>query len=617
MARMDSTANGSRSKAKSKGPDGKPGKFGNKQTPSKGKHSKESHQAAKQEKAEGQGSKRKAFEQPAIGSTPQESRQLQKKQRLERQMAQPDGGLKVAARKLWEQLRRRDLDEKVRKEKMKEMMALIRGKIKDVTFKHDMSRVIQTCIKYGSDEQRAEIAEELMGGYLELSRSLYGRYILMRMLKHCPKYRGEIIKAFYGNVRKLVRHKEASVVIEECYAVYANAGQRWNLVAEFYGNEFAIFKDQPAAGDSPKSLEAVLEKAPQKKETILNTLKTTLTPLLEKGTIQHSIVHRALLDYIKHAEPKERLEIVETMRELVVEILHTRDGAQAGMLCLLYGTPKDRKAIVKSFKPFLQRICCEEYGYAVLIQALDCMDDTVFMNKTIVQDLCAIANELIEDRFGRRVLLYILAGRNPQYVGIDALKVLNEGDPVREETSKKDPTTRHSELAAHISEKMIKWVAGHLQEAIFDPLPSQAVSETLLRAQGDKSEAWAAVLELVKADIEESGESHVLVNPISNRVITNCIIAEYAQPKTSDKTLPEVPKENPKFGSDILDALVEAKQLKSAAVAGAFPVRALLDSPVTSKKAKKLVKPFRDDIKKAMKGAEKKRVFEAMLSHLE
>ncbi|KAJ1963446.1 Pumilio y domain member 6 [Dipsacomyces acuminosporus] len=533
-------------------------------------------------------------------------------------MAQPSGELKLIARKLWEQLRPKDLDEQIRKTKMKEMMDLITGRIKDITFKHDMSRIIQTCIKYGNDEQRDVIAQELMGSYLELSKSLYGRFILMRMLKHCPKYRSEIIKAFYGNVRKLVRHKEASVVIEECYAVYANATQRWNLVAEFYGNEFALFKEDGPKSDGPRSLDAVLQKSPQKRETVLNTLKTTLSPLLEKGTIQHSIVHRALLDYIKHADSKDRLEIIETMRELVVEILHTRDGAHAGMLCLLYGTPKDRKAIIKTFKPFLQRICCEEFGYGVLIQALDCMDDTVFMNKSIIQDLCSLVSELLEDRFGRRVPLYILGGRNPHYVGIDALRVLNEGDETRKETSKKDPTARYTELGAHISEKMIMWTKGHLNEAIFDPLPSQAVSETLLRAQGDKSSAWQYVLDLVKAPIEQGGdnENHVLVNPISNRVITNCIIAEYAQPKSSDKTLPEIPKDNPKFGSDILEALVEADQLKNAAVVGAFPVRALLDSPVTGDRTKALLKPFKKDIQAALKNTEKKRVFEAILSHL-
>ncbi|KAJ2413232.1 Pumilio y domain member 6, partial [Coemansia sp. RSA 2524] len=72
--------------------------------------------------------------------------QQQKRQRVERQKAQPTGELKIDARKLWEVLRRGDLDAEVRKVKMKEMMDMLRGHIKEVTFKHDMSRVVQTCL---------------------------------------------------------------------------------------------------------------------------------------------------------------------------------------------------------------------------------------------------------------------------------------------------------------------------------------------------------------------------------------------------------------------------------------------------------------------------------------
>lgn len=43
-------------------------------------------------------------------------------------------------------------------------------------------------------------------------------------------------------MRKLIRHKEASLVLDEAYSQYANAAQRSSLMEEFYGPEFAIFK---------------------------------------------------------------------------------------------------------------------------------------------------------------------------------------------------------------------------------------------------------------------------------------------------------------------------------------------------------------------------------------
>ncbi|KAJ1853780.1 Pumilio y domain member 6 [Coemansia sp. RSA 1853] len=556
---------------------------------------------------------KKSFKREAQTAEDAGSRgQQQKRQRAERQKAEPTGELKLDARKLWEVLRRGDLDSEVRKVKMKEMMDMLRGHIKEVTFKHDMSRVVQTCLKYGNDEQRSEIAAELKGTYVDLSRSQYGRYILMRILKYCPKYRDEVIKSFYGHVRKLVRHKEAAHVLEECFAVYANAKQKWNLVAEFYGREFAVFKNI----DGPKSLDAVLATTPQKRETAMDSLKSTVTPLLEKGTVQYSIVHRALLDYIRFADPSERQQIIELMRELVVEILHTRDGAHAAMLCLLYGSVKDRKAMLKAFKPYLQRICCEEYGYAVLVEALDCIDDTVFVNKAVLQDVCGMMSELLADQYGRRIPLFVLGGRNPHYVGSDALQVLADNDKVKALTSKKDASVRRKELTAFVSESMTEWAAANAAKAIFDPLPSQAVNETLLRAHGDKSAAWQRVLDLVRMDVAQLGADHVLISPIANRVVTNCIIAEHTVPKSADSTLPTLPESNPKFGSDVLDALVDSEQLVPAACAGAFPVRALLESPVTAERAKLLLRPHKSSISAAMADAPKKRIFEAILSML-
>ncbi|KAJ2611171.1 Pumilio y domain member 6 [Coemansia sp. RSA 1365] len=593
----------------------------------KDKYNKEARNHVKEElkkrKAEGTLHKYQPYKPPTdkkrelpsdTGETQVGSRgQQQKRLRVERQQTQATGDLKIQARKLWEVLRRGDLDDDQRQKKMVEMMDLLRGRFKEVTFKHDMSRIVQSCVKHGNEEQRMEIALELKGSYVELSRSLYGRHILMRLLKYSAKCRADIIRSFYGHVRKLIRHKDAAAVLEECYAVYANAGQRWNLAAELYGSEFAIFKDSGDGG--PKSLDAVLEKTPQKRATVLASLKGTIKPLLEKGTVQHSIVHRALLDYLRYVQDTgDRQEMIEAMRELVVEVLHTREGAHVGMLCLLHGNNKDRKAILKSFKPYLQRICCEEYGYAVLVEALDCLDDTVFVNKTLLQDVCSMMDKLLEDQYGRRIPLYILGGRSPHYVGSDALQVLVENDEIKAATSKKDSAVRRRELTAHISPTMIKWASDHI-EAIFDAMPSQAICETLLRAHGDKSALWTRVLDLVTAG--DLGDSHVLINPIANRVVANCIIAEHSRPKSADSALPSLPESNPSFGTDVLDALIRSNLLVDAACAAAFPVRALLESPVTAERTKSLLTPHVKSITNAMAGAKhRKRVYEAILQLL-
>ncbi len=63
-----------------------------------------------------------------------------------------------------------------------------------------------------------------------------------------PEERGHVISSFYGHVRKLIRHSEASVIVELAYNDYANARQRTALAQEFYGTEFALFKETPIVG---------------------------------------------------------------------------------------------------------------------------------------------------------------------------------------------------------------------------------------------------------------------------------------------------------------------------------------------------------------------------------
>jgi pumilio family protein 6 len=54
-------------------------------------------------------------------------------------------------------------------------MSVIRGKVVDVVFKHDASRIVQTIVKYGGKKEREEIAVELKGKYRDMARNRYSK----------------------------------------------------------------------------------------------------------------------------------------------------------------------------------------------------------------------------------------------------------------------------------------------------------------------------------------------------------------------------------------------------------------------------------------------------------
>ena len=57
-------------------------------------------------------------------------------------------------------------------------MGVIRGKVKEIVFKHDASRIVQTLVKHGRQAERDEVAVELKGHYRDLAQNKYSKVCL-------------------------------------------------------------------------------------------------------------------------------------------------------------------------------------------------------------------------------------------------------------------------------------------------------------------------------------------------------------------------------------------------------------------------------------------------------
>ncbi|CAO3612676.1 unnamed protein product [Cunninghamella blakesleeana] len=513
-----------------------------------------------------------------------DARKEQKNIKYERKAHNQGFEMITEAKKVWEQLRRGDTRREEQKQLMEKMMSIIQGRVQDVIFKHDASRIIQTCLKKGNGEQRNIITEELKGKYLLLSKSMYGKFIVLKALEYCHWQRDSILAEFRTHIRKLIRHKEASTVIEGFYAQFSTASQRQILLAEFYGPEMTLFNQ----GGGAQTLEALFNELPAKKQPVLNFMSETLKGCLDKGTIVHSIVHKALLQYFTYADEKGRNDYLSLLRDSLQEIIHTREGSRVAMLCISYATPKDKKQIIKSFKPFLSKIAQDEYGYLVLLRLLDDTDDTVLVSKAIIGELCKNAKELVSDKFGRRVFLYILVGRNTKYLSADTIKILVAGDEYS--ISKKDLKTKSEELLNACSPQLIQMVADNASLLIREKLSSQVVQEIMLHAVGDKSGAINAILELAGENIEK--ENHVIEHRFANRVIKTMIKADSTD-VDNDKAVEPL-----EFAPKLLE-VIRPHLGHFATNFGSFVVLSLAEVPSTGDEVKKELKKYKKDIKAA------------------
>jgi pumilio homology domain family member 6 len=379
-----------------------------------------------------------------------ESRSEAKKVKLERQSHRPHNETVQAAKKLWEQVRRRDLDANSRAGPLGELFALLTGKFKEMLAKHDASRMIQTCVKYGNPTQRLQLAVELTGAYAEISKSRYGKHIVKRLLQFCPSVRKTIVGEFRGQVGKLIRHADGSAVLEQVYTDWANGRERNALLVEFYGPEFALF--QQTANTTLSSIMSDPGVSVEKREGVLKALREALDGLINKGILQHSIVHRLMLEYVCHEPSVARIQDwISTFEDKLVEILHTFEGSRVVSRCLALATAKQRKTILKSFKPFIAKISREEYGHQVLLVAFALVDDTVLMRSVVLSELCKDLRGILDDKFASRLVVFLLASATDSANAVlpaQSLQLVKEcvECAAKAGTSKKDPILRSAEL---------------------------------------------------------------------------------------------------------------------------------------------------------------------------
>uniref|UniRef100_A0A663NCC7 Pumilio RNA binding family member 3 n=1 Tax=Athene cunicularia TaxID=194338 RepID=A0A663NCC7_ATHCN len=394
----------------------------------------------------------------------------------------------VKSKQIWESMRRKKCDKEKREKLMNELQKLLHGKIKSLAFAHDSTRVIQCFIQYGSEKQRQETFEELKDSLVELSKSKYSRNIVKKFLMYGTKTQvAEIIKSFKGNVKKMLRHAEASAVVEYAYNDKAILEQRNMLTEELYGNTFQVYKTPI----SP-TLDKVLEAQPEKREAILDEMKQILTPM----------------------------EMIEAIREAVIYLAHTHDGARVAMHCLWHGTPKDRKVIVKTMKTYIEKTAMGEFSHLVLLAAFDCIDDTKLVKQLIISEINASLPDIINNKYGKKVLLYLLSPRDPAHFVPEIITLLQQGDG--NAYSKKNTEVRRRELLEAISSPLLEYLQEHTQEVVIDKATFVLVADILRTALGDIQPALDAIANLAAEELVpggRDGQLHIVEHPAGHLVL--------------------------------------------------------------------------------------------------
>lgn len=507
----------------------------------------------------------------------------------ERRAAKPNADSIARSKKIWERLRRKShvpLPE--RKDLVAELFEIIGGRVKDFVFKHDSVRVVQTALKYANVDQRKMIARELKGDYRGLAESRYAKFLVGKLLVHGDEEtRDMVVPELYGCVRHMIKHPEASWILDDIYRGIATPTQKANLLREWYGAEFAIFK---IAGEASPSadLKQLLEKNPEKRTPIMRSLHDLINALVQKKSTGFTILHDAMLEYFLNIQPQseEAVEFIELLKsdeegDLLKNLAFTKSGARLVCLALAYGSAKDRKLILKTYKNIIQTLAYDAHGHQLLLTIYDVMDDTVLISKTIFPELIG-KDPLSEDQNetllksatnlnARIALLYPFCGSSKAILSDDDLAIINEIHEIRAKTSKKDPEIRRQEIVKSLSPSLTSFITANAENLVQTSFGCQFITEVLLSASGEREPALNSVAALVQGS---SKTREILNSPAAGRMLKSLVLGGRFNPQTKAVDLAEKP-----LGfHDILYAAIKDEIVDWATGNNSFVVLGLMEA---------------------------------------
>ena len=483
---------------------------------------------------------KKGEEKPFVKLDKQQTRDKQKKDKADRKakkLEQSIYDIGTQAKRLWEEVRKDDCPEEKKIKLVSELHSVLKGNMKKLIYAHDTVRVVECLMATGTQEIRDSIYEELKDDVIEMSKSKYAHFFVQKILNYGSKeQRAAVMKVFEGNVAKLMKHKIAGMVVELAYNDWANATQKISMLQEFLGPEYRMFKEPEL-----RTVEEIVTKYPEKKSELVKNMGANVDVLIQKGCYNHSLVHTVIANYLAVVEGKRRSEVIEALRETLVHMIHSRDGAMAALHCLWHGSTKDRKSIVKSLKTFVEKTACEEYGHLVLLAIFDTVDDTKLVGKAIVGELLENVDAVIENKYGLRVIKYLMAGRDKTYTYPEVLTKLEKGDG--NENSKKDPAVRRKELREAASGPLVSWLEKRLICNLFDPPATITLTCIFnnLPPSDQLCQVWNTLAEeAAKPFLAGDDEPNIIENTAGNMLLKKIIIKDKERHANGNKTFSEI-----------------------------------------------------------------------------
>ena len=406
-----------------------------------------------------------------------------------------------------------------------------------------------------------------------------------------------MLQSFKGSIPKLAVHAVGARVVESLF-LNLSSKETASLKQEFYGPHFSLFVRNISGVPTLKSnLESAT--TDKQRESATSFVKDLITKGITKSFFGYTFFQELLGEYIDTADPSDIRELAPSIADHSIHLLSTRSGARIVAEIASYGTPKDRKRICKSIKGYTKSSLLHRDAYLALIRLIQVTDDTVSINKSILNEILTAPKEdenesdesslldlALSDTASKFFLFLLTQDQASKMKYFDPYeRSILESEPLIKgiKTFKKDSETRRQELLKYMQEGLVDLCLNHADSLVLSVPGSRVLKEVYSSLASE--DLVDGILNLCQASLKKDEEVTIFEDPTGHLAIKNLILSD-------------VERENPLFSAKFLDRLGENLMDVAKSNRGAFVVSSLFKVPSLKQKVSKNLKLQRADIKK-------------------
>ncbi|MCO5586548.1 hypothetical protein L7F22_040489 [Adiantum nelumboides] len=228
--------------------------------------------------------------------------------------------------------------------------------------------------EHGSQDQRLELAKQLIGHVLSLSLQMYGCRVIQKALEVVGlDQQILIVSELDGHVMRCVRDQNGNHVIQKCIECVPPEHIQF-IITAFFGQVVMLSTHPYGCRVIQRVLEHCTDE--QKQGGIMEDILRSTCNLAQDQYGNYVVQH-----VLEHGKPHEKVEIMTKLAGQIVQMSQHKFASNVVEKCLEYGGPTERQILISEMlghtdenEP-LQAMMKDQYANYVVQKVLETCDD--------------------------------------------------------------------------------------------------------------------------------------------------------------------------------------------------------------------------------------------------